>query len=218
MWDWDRDVVQPLVRKAFTVASGGDPALLDAYRHWASGVDAFTPLRVETDVEACVPGSDVRYRDRVPLFVVEHDEYWLAVHCPEWLPVERFVLDERATLACWAWEQQFLVQVRGVLFTEVHNSGFRRTRVERSAVEKDGAAERLARSVTAMRSAEAIPNPLWDHCGRCGFRGPCIGMLRGEDPAAFMVGYATRPPDDLEEGRLGGQSWGMGRGAAPPRL
>ena len=28
--------------------------------------------------------------------------------------------------------------------------------------------------------------------------------------------YRARGPDVLEEGRLGGVSWGMGRGAAPP--
>ncbi|MHB8671266.1 MAG: hypothetical protein ACYDAD_12055 [Acidimicrobiales bacterium] len=218
MWDWDRNVVQPLVRRAYTDASGSEPDLLDAFSRWASKVDTFTPLRVETDVEANVPGSEVRYRDRVPLFVVEDDEYWVAVHRPERLPVERFLFDDRATLACWAWEQHFLVTVRGVLFTEVHSSGFRRTRVERSAVEKDGAAERLARSVAAMGAADAAPTPMWDHCVRCGFRDPCLQMLRGEDPAPLLGAYPARPPDDLEEGRLGGQSWGTGRGAAPPRF
>jgi hypothetical protein len=34
--------------------------------------------------------------------------------------------------------------------------------------------------------------------------------------ASLLTAYDVRGPDLLEEGRLGGMSWGMGRGAAPP--
>jgi hypothetical protein len=44
-------------------------------------------------------------------------------------------------------------------------------------------------------------------------------MNRGENAEAMLATrYRPRPPDALEEGRLGGMSWGMGRGAAPPHL
>jgi len=31
-------------------------------------------------------------------------------------------------------------------------------------------------------------------------------------------GFWPRPADNQEEGRLGGRSWAMGRGAAPPKF
>ena len=30
--------------------------------------------------------------------------------------------------------------------------------------------------------------------------------------------FRARPPEELEEGRLGGSTWGMGRGAMPVRF
>ena len=42
-------------------------------------------------------------------------------------------------------------------------------------------------------------------------------MNRGDDAEGLLAtAYDARGPDLLEEGRLGGMSWGMGRGAAPP--
>ena len=67
--------------------------------------------------------------------------------------------------------------------------------------------------------ASVDPTPAWAHCRVCGIRAPCIAMNRGDDVAGMLAReYRARPPDELEEGRLGGVSWGMGRGAAPPRL
>jgi hypothetical protein len=44
-------------------------------------------------------------------------------------------------------------------------------------------------------------------------------LNRGEDASDLLAEcYRERPPDQLEEGRLGGISWGMGRGAAPPHF
>jgi len=60
------------------------------------------------------------------------------------------------------------------------------------------------------------PDPSWVHCTRCSFRAPCIAMNRGDDAEGLLAAYDARGPDLLEEGRLGGMSWGMGRGAAPP--
>jgi hypothetical protein len=63
------------------------------------------------------------------------------------------------------------------------------------------------------------PTPIWSSCEQCLFRSPCVRLQRGEDASALLAtGYERRPPDDLEEGRLGGTSWGMGRGARPKRF
>ena len=44
-------------------------------------------------------------------------------------------------------------------------------------------------------------------------------MNRGDDASVMLAErYRHRPPDVLEPGRLGGQSWGLGRGAAPPQF
>ena len=65
----------------------------------------------------------------------------------------------------------------------------------------------------------AEPTPRWEHCARCDFREPCIAMNRRDDASALLAErYRHRPPDVLEPGRLGGQSWGLGRGAAPPQF
>ena len=43
-------------------------------------------------------------------------------------------------------------------------------------------------------------------------------MQRGEDAGRLLTtGDERRPPDDLEEGRLGGARWSLGRGVRPPR-
>ena len=76
-------------------------------------------------------------------------------------------------------------------------------------------------SVLEMLAPDLViePTPEWSHCARCAFRAPCIAMNRGDDPGALLATrYRARGPDVLEEGRLGGVSWGMGRGAAPPHL
>ena len=63
------------------------------------------------------------------------------------------------------------------------------------------------------------PTPAWTHCAWCAFRAPCLRWNRGEDASDLLAAhYRERPPDLLEEGRLGGASWGMGRGAAPPHF
>jgi hypothetical protein len=93
--------------------------------------------------------------------------------------------------------------------------------VARSRVEQEGAARRLGLQVREMASERATvePTPVWAHCCACAFRAPCIVMNRGNDASELLArDYRPRPPDDLEEGRLGGVSWSMGRGAAPPKL
>jgi hypothetical protein len=44
-------------------------------------------------------------------------------------------------------------------------------------------------------------------------------MRAGTDAEPLLAaGYRTRPAPELVEGRLGGQTWSMNRGARPPRF
>ncbi len=246
MWTWDRRIVAPLVRAALERTGGGPPehGLLIAYADWAREVDDFTPIRVESDVDVAVPhpddpdadlatpdGAAVRYRERIPLVVVDDttNRYWLVEHRVigpggEWTHDDELALDERGVTACWAWERLELgMPVEGVQYNELDVEGrrFRRVRVHRTAAEKAHAATRLAHTARRMLDtpADPMPTPAWSHCRDCEFRAPCIAMDRGADVSALLeVGYRRRPADVLAEGRLGGVSWGMGRGAAPPHL
>jgi hypothetical protein len=237
MWAWDRAIVEPLVGAAYDRVGGpaAGRALLDGFVQWARTVDRGTPLRVDADVDVHVPdpvltdrhlataaGDAVRYRDRVDLVIVGDDNrVWLGEH----RVVEAFAdddelrLDERATLACWAWEEvELATTIAGTLYTELQMDppAYRRRVVPRSDTEKAGAARRLALAVWDMVDAEVRveSEPSWGSCARCAFRTPCIALNRGDEPS--FSGYEVRGPDILEEGRLGGISWGMGRGAAPP--
>lgn len=248
MWTWARSVVEPLVERSLNDAGFAHSAFdfVRAYARWAEAIDSFTPLRVETDIEVHIPdaaqngaelagpdGGPVLYRDRVDLVVSEPtdggDLQWLVDHRlvdlqrGSWALPDQLALDERAMLSCWAWEYAYLVPIAGVQFNEVCVAPpeFRRSRIAYSAAEKFGAAHRLGASVAAMLAAptSAEPTPRWEHCARCDFREPCITMNRGDDASALLAErYRPRAPDVLEPGRLGGQSWGLGRGAAPPQF
>ena len=91
-----------------------------------------------------------------------------------------------------------------------------------TTTEKRDAAARLGRAARAMLDPAVVagPDPGVDAL-RAVRRSaaPCLRCNRGEDASSLLAArYRARPPDELEEGRLGGASWGMGRGAAPPRL
>jgi hypothetical protein len=241
MWSWNRVIVAPLVRQAYLRAGGARDgrSLLAAFQRWSPTADRFTPLRVEADIDVPVPhptrsgadlatrsGDRVRYRDRIPLVLVDGDErVWLASHrvVEEFAPPDELALDERLVTACWAWEQLELnTTVVGVYHTELRLDGeVRRTLQVHTITEKATAARRLGRAVVAMldRTVSVDPTAAWAHCAECSFRAPCLAMNRGEDARALLTaGYRRRETDRLEEGRLGGTSWGMGRGAAPPHL
>ena len=58
MWSWDRTIVDPLVLAAYDRAHGPRahaPAGRGLPAAWAAGVDRFTPLRVEVDIDVHVP-------------------------------------------------------------------------------------------------------------------------------------------------------------------
>jgi hypothetical protein len=243
MWEWDRTIVAGLVSKAYDEAGG--PAsgrrVLDGFQKWAPTVDHFTPIRVQFDLDVPIAdpgqpdvhltteaGDRIRYRDRVPLAVIaeEDDRCWLVEHrvVEQFADGDELFLDERALVACWAWgEVELALPAAGTQYTElrVDPPSLRRTTVARSRATVTAAATRLGRTALAMVANDVgiDPTPAWSHCRRCPFRTPCVEIQRGEDAAALLAtGYRARGPDDLEEGRLGGASWGLGRGARPQRF
>lgn len=96
---------------------------------------------------------------------------------------------------------------------------FRRTRIRRTATELAATGVDLAAEVNAAISPnlQIYPSPSPEVCSRCLYRSPCLIVNQGEDPTAELSqSYRPRPPETVEEGRLGGVTWSMNRGAAPP--
>ena len=99
--------------------------------------------------------------------------------------------------------------------------GFRRTWLRRSPADVAGAGRQLSIDVAQMTRPDPGVNPVPsdENCTPCLFRIPCQALYAGGDVARLLrSGYRPRPPEDLEEGRLGGGAWSTGRGAAPPKF
>ena len=148
-WDWQHEVTHPLVHRALErsldaadaselVAPG--TALLDCYDAWASTVDDFAPVKINTDVAAMVPdpdepergliihdGSPVIYLCRIDLLAVDAaDEYWVVRHriVHAWQHLETLLRDEEAVAACWAFEQDYIgVKIAGTIHNELRIDG-----------------------------------------------------------------------------------------------
>jgi hypothetical protein len=148
-WDWQHELKQSLVHKAMrrsleeagaleNLAAG--TRLLDRYDEWASTVDDFAPIKIQHDVAALVrdpsdperglltpDGAGVTYNCRVDLLAVDAaDEYWVVSHriVDDWRTVAELVLDEEATAACWAWEQDYIgMEIAGTIHNEVRTDG-----------------------------------------------------------------------------------------------
>jgi len=105
---------------------------------------------------------------------------------------------------------------------EQHVTGeFRRTWVRRSPADVAQAGRQLGADVAEMtrRNPSIAPNPSDQHCPVCPYLDPCLTLSAGKDAGPVLSsGYRTRPPESLQEGRLGGGAWSTGRGAAPPRF
>lgn len=232
MWAWDRAIVAPLVLKAAADAI----EFVERYVDWAATVDDFEPLRVEFDFDARVPnprgagdlaapdGRAVHYQGRVHALVVDEDRrHWLLVHrFGPWTDVEVLRLDDAAATAAWAWEQTFLdAHIHGVIYNELtEHAEFRRTRIVLTPAAIARAGEQLASEVAEMLDPTVVlyPTPATD-CPHCEFVYPCIAMQDGHDAEDLLArDYRERPPVELEEGRLGGSTWSMGRGAMPNRF
>jgi len=250
MWDWTRDVVQPLVHQALDRAAAPaqpSPAvhrLLDRYAAWARPRDTFVPIRVAADVEANVPdpllsdrdlstyeGGAVRYTARVDAVVWGGDDRLsLVSHRIGTGPFpshELLALEEPTLTACWAWTHSMLdARLSAIVFNEIRlddetERAFRRTVVPVSPTEIVLAGRQLGAEVLDMLDAgvSLYPNPTEEGCGGCPFRPPCQAMREGRDAGPILAaGYRARPEPELEEGRLGGQSWSMSRGARPMRF
>ena len=98
---------------------------------------------------------------------------------------------------------------------------FRRTWLRHGPAEIAAAGRRLGTDVAEMTRDDlaVVPSPSDRHCRACPFKEPCQAMLAGQDAGRILSSqYRERPPDILEEGRLGGGAWSVGRGAAPPRF
>jgi hypothetical protein len=99
--------------------------------------------------------------------------------------------------------------------------GFRRTWLRRAPEDITAAGRRLGADIAEMVRPDlaVYPEPSDRHCPPCPYLEPCLALREGRDAGAVLrSGYRQRPPDGPEEGRLGGRSWAMGRGAAPPKF
>lgn len=97
---------------------------------------------------------------------------------------------------------------------------FRRTRIPRGTAELAAAGANLAAEAKAATSTdlEIYPTPAPEICLRCSYLAPCLVLNEGGDAEAELArSYRPRPPEEVKEGRLGGATWSMNRGAAPPR-
>ncbi|MDQ6698230.1 MAG: hypothetical protein M3Z46_12310 [Actinomycetota bacterium] len=234
MWAWDRTIVRPLVVKA---AGADAAALVERYVDWAVAIDDFEPLRVESDFDAQVPdprepgcdlatdrGDAVHYRGRIDALVIDPDgAKWLLVHrFGPWSDANGLRLDESTVAAAWAWEHEHLdTTIRGVLYNEITAEGrFRRSvrRLSRFEIDEAGAQLGWEAIDTLDPDLPVYPTPA-EHCASCPFVAPCIALTeRGDADKTLSESYRRRPPDEPAEGRLGGSTWSMGRGAAPPKF
>jgi hypothetical protein len=232
MWAWDRTIVRPLVLQA-----AGDAAeLVERYVDWATGVDDFEPLRVEFDYDARVPnltgdgdlaapdGRAVHYQGRAHALVVDDDRsHWLLAHrIGPWTDPAVLQLDEEAVTAAWAWERTFLdARIHGVLYNELTLDGrFRRTRLRLTEGAIAQAGRQLAQEAADMvdPALAVYPTPA-PSCASCPFLAPCLVMQDGHDAEGRLArDFRPRPAEEPQEGRLGGASWSMGRGAMPARF
>ncbi|MDQ4092224.1 MAG: hypothetical protein M3143_02050 [Actinomycetota bacterium] len=97
---------------------------------------------------------------------------------------------------------------------------FRRTRIRRAESELAVAGACLAAEARTATSPglDLYPNPEPAVCARCSYVSPCLALNQGDDATAELArSYRQRSPESVQEGRLGGVTWSMNRGAAPPR-
>jgi hypothetical protein len=317
MWEWDRSLVRGFAMEGFyksmrkqldayaAVADvseaqgeeweaqvGAGERLLDRYFAWAPGVDAFSPVRVDTDFDANVPdpaamgvdlvarsGGPIHYQGRVDALVVDaYDAYWIMDHRVvvdgEWENLNQLLLDEQSIAACWAWEIFYYgMKIAGTIHNELRlaapetaeaapdklppalpepdadapaydvvgrrrlymeairvpdervqvsgNEAFRRTRITRTRAELEACGRQVAEEALEMTSPGLIvyPSPSVANCAPCPYREPCIALNMGTDEHAILeANYRNRGPEEIVEGRLGGVTWSMNRGARPPKF
>ncbi len=101
------------------------------------------------------------------------------------------------------------------------NELFRRTQIPRSRAEIEGLAIQMSLEALDMAdpTLSVYHTPSRQNCSSCAYRTPCIAMNEGADLAPILeASYRKRPEIEIEEGRLGGTTWSMNRGAAPVKF
>jgi hypothetical protein len=101
------------------------------------------------------------------------------------------------------------------------NEAFRRTRITRTRAELEACGRQVAEEALEMTSPGLIvyPSPSLANCAPCPYRDPCIALNMGTDAHAILEAhYRNRGPEEIVEGRLGGVTWSMNRGARPPKF
>lgn len=242
MWRWDRALPAGRVGHAFEElcppeARDLGASLLERYLAWAPGVDDFEPLQVNGEFDVTIPdphrprsdlrtleGVPLRFRGTVDLLAIDPArEYWIVHHCVAARLAEEgaFAVDPEGAAACWAWGRCHLAQpIAGVVYNEVcwdGGPGLRRTQVRRGAVEQEGAALSLGLELrdSLVPEVRIYPSFAWPSCRTCAFLRPCAAVETGADAEAILAAdYEER---GAPERRLGMTTWGLGRGAAPPR-
>jgi len=104
---------------------------------------------------------------------------------------------------------------------QLTQDGFRRTWLRRTPADVAEAGRRLGVDVAQMTRGDldVYPEPSDRNCPPCPFLEPCRTMQEGRDEGPIIrTAYRKRLPEPPQEGRLGGRTWGMGRGAAPPKF
>lgn len=102
-----------------------------------------------------------------------------------------------------------------------YGQAFRRTRIPRGEDELRAHRTRLGLEVLDMvdPGLSVYPSPSPPNCGSCAYRAPCVATDAGGGVEEILArSYRRKPPEELVEGRLGGVTWAMGRGAAPPKF
>ena len=101
------------------------------------------------------------------------------------------------------------------------NQAFRRTRITRTAAELARCGVQMAAEALEMTAVglPVYPNPTHENCAGCRYREPCLALNVGRDAQPILdAQYRHRGPNELEEGRLGGSTWSMNRGARPAQF
>ncbi|HZI38797.1 MAG TPA: hypothetical protein VFF24_10870 [Acidimicrobiia bacterium] len=223
----DTDLVSPDGR---VVRYGGRVDLLlvdehDAYwvvRHRL--VDEFTPtdlLRLDDELVAACWAWELFYLG-MRISGTIHNELRLGGAPPDPADPVRRPRPSRAFARARAQHRRMYAQPEQVPTEVVVEDGgemFRRTRIPRSPAALRDLGRRLATEAREMLGDDlpVYPTPSPDHCAVCHFRAPCLALNEGADTESILSErFRIRPPEAPEEGRLGGATWSMNRGAAPP--
>jgi hypothetical protein len=99
------------------------------------------------------------------------------------------------------------------------NQWFRRIRIPLTRREIETVGAQLSMEALDMISPElrVYPNPSDENCARCLFQSPCMALMEGENPNTIFEQSLWKKAGSPDQGRLGGASWSVGRGSAPPR-